>query len=221
VKSPSRHVTLLQRTDCSDFVLDCIRHLRSNPPVQTLDLSGSESRSEGRLKSLFWPSVRTGSDLDYLGVQGFWVCAVVAVISLVVLAIAGTPVTGVFIFLFFFLGGVGVRERSQYAAAVVFLMYVADGITTFTTTGPSVVRILIAALLLSNLRATWVAAHWRPGSDDAILPPRFSETWGDKIADQLPMWLWPKIRILYYVFSACFLLLVAAGLIMMVRHRSA
>lgn len=188
--------------------------------MQTLGLSGSESRSEGRLKSLFWPSIRTGSDLDYLGVQGFWVCAVVAVISLGVLAIAGTPVTGVFIFLFFFLGGVGVRERSQYAAAVVFVMYVADGITTFTTTGPSVVRILIAALLLSNLRATWIAAHWRPDSDDAILPPRFAETWGDKIADQLPMWLWPKIRILYYVFSTCFLLLVAAGLIMMVRHRS-
>jgi len=183
--------------------------------MQTLDLSGSESRSEGRLKSLFWPSIRTASDLDYLGTQGFWVCTVVAVISLALLIFTGKPIIGAFVFLFYFLGGVGVRERSQYAAAVIFLMYVLDTVTS----GPGVVRILIAALLLSNLRATWIASHWSPNSEEAILPPRFSETWSDKFADQLPMWLWPKLRILYYVFSACFLLLVAVGLLMLARHR--
>ena len=187
----------------------------SIPPMQTLDLSGSEPRSEGRLKSLFWPSIRTGSDLDYLGTQGFWVCALVAVISLIFLVIVGKPLLGVFIFLYYFLGGVGVRERSQYAAAVIFLMYVADTITT----GPSVVKILFAALLLSNLRATWIASHWSPTSEQAALPPRFNETWGDKLADQLPMWLWPKLRIPYYVLSGCFLLLVVIGLLTILRHR--
>jgi hypothetical protein len=184
--------------------------------MQTLDLSGSETRSEGRLKSLFWPSIRTANDLDYLGTQGFWVCTVVAVVSVVFFIFSGKPIIGAFVFLFYFLGGVGVRERSQYAAAVIFLMYVLDTITS----GPSIVRVLFAALLLSNLRATWIASHWSPNSDEAILPPRFSETWGDKFADQLPMWLWPKLRIIYYVFSACFLLLVAVGLLMLIRHRS-
>jgi hypothetical protein len=153
--------------------------------------------------------------LDYLGTQGFWVCALVAVISLIFLVFLGKPLLGVFIFLFYFLGGVGVRERSQYAAAVIFLMYVADTITT----GPSVVKILFAALLLSNLRATWIASHWSPTSEQAALPPRFNETWGDKLADQLPMWLWPKLRIPYYVLSGCFLLLAVIGLLTILRHR--
>jgi len=185
--------------------------------MQTLDLSGPAAHSEGRLKSLFWPSIRTGSDVDYLGAQGFWVCTVVAVVSLVVFAISGKAILGAVIFLFYFLGGVGVRERSRYAAAVIFVMFVADMLTG----GLGVVRILLSALLLSNLRATWIASRWSPTSDDAILPPRFAETWSDKFADKLPMWLWPKLRILYYVFSACLLLLTAAGLVMMIRHRSA
>jgi hypothetical protein len=95
-------------------------------------------------------------------------------------------------------------------------MYITDAITN-----PGVVRVLIAALLLSNIRATSIASSWRPNSDEAILPPRFGETWSDKVADQLPMWLWPKLRIPYYVFSACFFLLVAAGLFMLIRHRPA
>ncbi len=36
---------------------------------------------------------------------------------------------------------------------------------------------------------------------------------GDKLADKLPMWLWPKVRILYYVFSGGFLMFVAIGLV--------
>jgi|SRR5215469_7181756 len=134
--------------------------------MQTLDLSGSESRSEGRLKSLFWPSIRTGSDLDYLGTQGFWVCTLVAAVSFVFSVVLGKPIIGGLMFVFYFLGGVGVRERSQYAAAVVFLAYVADAVVL----GLSIVRILFAALLLSNLRATLIASDWNPGSDAATLP---------------------------------------------------
>jgi hypothetical protein len=35
--------------------------------VETLNLSGSSARSESRLKSLFWPQIENGSDVDYLG----------------------------------------------------------------------------------------------------------------------------------------------------------
>ena len=41
--------------------------------MQTLGLTDSAPRTEGRLKSLFWPSIKTGDDVDYLGTQGFWV----------------------------------------------------------------------------------------------------------------------------------------------------
>jgi hypothetical protein len=184
--------------------------------MQTLDLSGSRSHSEGRLRSLFWPSIRTASDLDYLGTEGFWICVVVAVISFTVLAMSGKPLLGALVFLVYFLGGVGVRERSLYTAAVIFVMFAADSIAT----GPSIVRVLLAAVLLSNLRATWIASRWSPNSDEAALPPRFSETWSDKLADQLPMWLWPKVRIPYYVLSSAFLALTVAGVIMLIRHRT-
>jgi hypothetical protein len=179
----------------------------SNPPVETLGLSDSTPRIDGRLKSLFWPTIQNGSDVDYLGAQGYWVCTVVAVLSFVFLASSGQPITGVLILLFYYLGGVGVRERSRYAAAMVSLMYLLD-----TIFAPGIVRILISALLLSNLRATWIGAGWRLDSEQAVLPPRLGETLGDKLADLFPMWLWPKVRILYYVFSASFLMLVVFGL---------
>jgi hypothetical protein len=110
--------------------------------------------------------------------------------------------------LFYYLGGVGVRERSRFAAAVIFAMYLLD-----TLLSPGVVRVLFTALLLSNLRATWIASGWKPGSEESFLPPRMNETLLDKFRDMLPAWLWPKIRIFYYVFSLCFLLLTAVGLV--------
>ena len=181
----------------------------SNARVETLGLSDASTRSESRLKTLFWPSIESGSDVDYLGAQGYWVCALVAVVSFVFLVITGQVITGTAILLFYYLGGVGVRERSRYAAAVVFLMYLLD-----TVLSPGIVRVLFAALLLSNLRATWIASRWTPGSEESILPPRFNETWTDKFADTLPAWLWPKTRILYYIFSAGFLLLVLVAMMM-------
>lgn len=191
--------------------------------MQTLGLSDSTPRPESRLRSLFWPSIKTGSDVDYLGRQGFWVCTVVAVVSFVFLVAVDRAGSGLLILLFYFLGGVGVRERSPYAATVVFVMYLLDtlllGIALLS--GGGVVRVILLALLLSNLRATWIASRWQPGSEDATLPPRLGETWGDKLADQLPMWLWPRARILYYIFSAGLLILIANGLVKMILRRLA
>src|SRR5229473_95078 len=184
--------------------------------METLGLSGSAERSEGRLKSLFWPSIQNGTDVDYLGAQGYWVCTIVAIVSFVFLAINGQPITGVAVLLFYYVGGVGVRERSYYAALVVFIMYLLD-----TLLAPGIVRIILSALLLSNLRATWIAATWRPESEEAALPPRLNETFTDKLADQLPTWLWPKVRVAYYIYSAGFLLLVIVGLASMAMKMKA
>lgn len=179
--------------------------------METLGLSDSTPRSESRLKSLFWPSIATASDVDYLGAQGYWICLLVAVVSFIFLAMTGQAITGGAILLFYYFGGVGVRERSRYAAAVVFAMYALDTLVG----GVGVVRIMIGALLLSNLRATWIAATWKPDSDEAALPPRLNETWSDKLADRFPMWIWPKARIAYYIYSGGFLALVVVGLVMM------
>lgn len=179
--------------------------------METLNLSGASARSESRLKSLFWPEIENGSDLDYLGAQGYWLCTLVSVISLVFLLATGKPLTAVALLLFYYLGGVGVRERNRYAAAAVFAMYLLD-----TLLALGMVRILFSALLLSNLRATWIASGWQPGSEESVLPPRLNETVLDRFRDVVPAWLWPKIRIFYYIFSIAFLLLVVIGLIMLV-----
>lgn len=172
-------------------------------------------RSEGRIKSLLWPSVQSSSDVDYLGAQGYWVCVAVAVLSFVVLTISGQPIMGTFVLLFYYLSGVGVREHSRYAAGCVSVAYLAD----MFASGPSIVRIALAALLLSNLRATWIAARWKPESQEAAPVPRWGESWTDKFADKLPTFLWPKLRILYYILSACYLILVVIGLAILFRRR--
>jgi hypothetical protein len=188
--------------------------------MQTLGLSDPTPRSEGRLKSLFWPSIQSGIDVDYLAVQGFWVCTIVGGMSLVFSVFAGQPVTGVLVFLLFHLGGVGVREHNPFAAAVMLVYYLVDFLVSSififaNSPGVGVVKTLIIALLVSNLRATWIAGNWKPESDEAALPPRFGETFFDKIADKWPAFIWPKVKVVYYIYSVGFLALVVAGIIVM------
>lgn len=191
--------------------------------MQTLGLSDSTTRTEGRLKSLFWPSIQSGADVDYLAVQGFWLCTAVGVISLLFLALANHPIIGVLVFLLFHLGGVGVREHNPFAAAVILVYYIVDFLASFlfllNSPAIGVVRAIIIALLLSNLRATWIAGGWKPDSEEAALPPRFGETFSDKLADQWPAFIWPKVKVLYYIFSFGYLALAVAGLIVAIVRK--
>ena len=180
--------------------------------MQTLGISDSTTQSESRLKSLFWPSIQSGADVDYLAVQGYWVCTLVGVFSLLILTIAGQPITGVLVFLVFHLGGVGVREHNPFAAGVTLAYYIVD---YFAAPGFSIVRIIFTALLLSNLRATWIADHWKPDSEEAALPPRMADTFFDKLADKWPAFIWPKVKVVYYIFSVAFLAVIVAGVIVM------
>jgi hypothetical protein len=194
--------------------------------MQTLGLSDSTTRTEGRLKSLFWPSIQSGADVDYLAVQGFWVCTLVGVMSLALLLLGRQPILGIVLFLLFHLGGVGVREHNPLAAAIVLLYYVIDFLTSFVfvffnSPGIGVVKIIVIALLLSNLRATWIAGNWKPDSEEAALPPRMGDTFFDKLSDKWPAFIWPKVKWLYYIFSfACLILIVAGSIVTMLRgHR--
>jgi hypothetical protein len=81
------------------------------------------------------------------------------------------------------------------------------------------VNVLVSAVLLSTLRATFIASFWEPATVEAEMPIRLNETWGDKFADQWPKWLWPKIQIVYYIYSGCFLFLMLLGTVMIVLRR--
>ncbi len=190
--------------------------------MQTLGLSDTAERTESRLKSLFWPSVQSGADVDYLGAQGYWVCTFVGVASFLFSLRQGSWLLAVVLLLLFHLGGVGVRERDPLAAAFVFAFYTVDTLVSVillvfsSPWGLIVFKIFVVALLLSNVRATIIASNWRRGSEETAMPARFNETWSDKFVDQWPAKIWPKVRILYYVFGSCVLLLVTIGLARMI-----
>lgn len=182
--------------------------------MQTLGVSNQTPQSDSRLKNIFWPTIHTGSDVDTLGSQGFWICTIVGVVAFVVSLVSGNPIVGFFLLIFFYLGGVGVRQHDLYSAIVVFIMYL-----TNTLASPGILNVILTAVLLSTLRATFIASFWEPETVDAEMPIRLNETWGDKFSDQWPKWLWPKIQIVYYIYSALFILLTVAGLAVVVLRR--
>src|SRR5712692_2826067 len=106
--------------------------------MEQLGLSHSTVRSEGRLKSIFWPAIRHEADVDNIGRQGFWICCLVALGNLVFSLFGGWFLAGLFESVFFFLGGIGVRQRSRVAAVVLFISY---GLATLVV-GFSVLRIV-------------------------------------------------------------------------------
>jgi hypothetical protein len=193
--------------------------------MQTLGLSGESKPSDGRLKSIFWPSVQNAWDVDYLGRQGLWICLLIAVFQLVLSVISGNPATlvvGVLEALVFAVGGLGVRESSWAAAAMVFSLFVLNLLYgAVMGQPPGILAIIFGAVLLSNVRAAYLASRWKPATEEEDRPMRFSETFSDKLADQLPAAAWPILRIPFLVVSSLLLLVSVAGLIMTIlQHMS-
>lgn len=183
--------------------------------MQTLGLSSESKRSDGRLKSIFWPTVENAWDVNYLGQQGFWICLVIAIVQLIVTALVGSPlflVLGIITFVIFIIGGMGVREASWPAAALVFTIFFAGMVDTFTKGHPpGVLTIIAAAVLLSNVRAAFLASEWRPAAEGEDRPTRFNETFTDKLVDQLPGKAWPILRVPFFILAGLYLLLVFVG----------
>lgn len=176
--------------------------------MQTLDLSGSSKKSDGWLKSLLWPTVDNAWDVDYLGQQGFWICLIIGLVSLAFVAITASEVPslagrigallfGLIVFFVYFVGGMGVRQSSWPAAAMIFSIYVIDQLSTGRV--PSVLPIIIGAVLLSNLRAAFLASRWAPVVDGEDRPTRFNETFRDKLVDHVPPRAWPILKIPFFV----------------------
>jgi hypothetical protein len=181
--------------------------------MQSLNLSGETKKSDGSLKSLFWPTVENAWDVDYLGQQGFWICFVVAIVNLVfaTLEIPNstepflTLILGIPVSFIYFVGGMGVRHASWPAALTVFGLYVLDHLSAGRL---GIVPIIFGGVLLSNVRATILASKWKQATEDEDRPTRFNETLVDKLADQLPPRAWPALKYPFYFFAIAMLLLL-------------
>jgi hypothetical protein len=131
--------------------------------MQTLGLSDSTPRSDSRLKSLFWPSIQNVTDVDYVTRQGFWLCIVVAVLTVGLGLVQGVGLAILLDGAFFALCGVGIRERSRVAVVAAFLIYLLAGFV-IGARSIGIQRIVALALLASNVRAVFLVSRF--GSDD-------------------------------------------------------
>jgi len=136
-------------------------------------------------------------------VKAFWICCVVAMVTVAIGVFAGSIVGGAFEGLFFFLAGIGVRERSRVAAIAAFCAYLLSALVAqrYTGSGFGFVRIVFLALLFANIRGNWLSAGWTKDSQALVVPMRLKQTIGDKFADELPTFLWPKARFVFYVLA--------------------
>ncbi|HLH02890.1 MAG TPA: hypothetical protein VKX25_08980 [Bryobacteraceae bacterium] len=141
--------------------------------MQSLGLSESVPRSENRLKALFWPAIRNETDFDYVTEQGFWVCCVVAVLTFLSSLLIHHPFSGLFEALFFFLAATGVRQCSRAAAITAFCAYLLRILVglRISPANVGIIAVIFLALLLSTVRATWMAAGWRKGSARVEIAP--------------------------------------------------
>jgi hypothetical protein len=192
--------------------------------MQTLGLSSESKRSDGRLKSLFWPTVENAWDVDYLGQQGMWICTAVAVMSLIGGLLTGNVVlvaVAILTALFYWIGGMGVRQANWLAAAAVFLVYAINlailGAHILAPAG--LIQLAFALVLLSNVRAAFLASEWRPAEGDTDRPTRFNETLADKYIDQMPVKLWPVLQIPFLVLAVVMLLFSLVGAALIVAQR--
>lgn len=197
--------------------------------MQSLGLSGQSDRSDGRLKSIFWPKVENAWDVDYLGQQGFWICFLIAAFQLGFSLITGNPLliaVGLFCGLVYLTGGMGVREKCWPAAALIFACYFVDTLYTLLSglffTPAGMLRVLFLGLLLTNLRATFIASEWRPAAEGEDIPQRFSDSLRDKLVDSWPPKLWPRLQVPFYALAGLWLIMSLLGLIglLLIRMRN-
>jgi hypothetical protein len=193
--------------------------------MQTLGLSSKPQPADNLFKRLFWPAIESQYDVDLLGQQGFWVCVVVAVLSLAMMLILGMPLTGLFTAVVYFLGGCGVRQRSIAAAALVFALYLANfvGGIILGSVGNPLIPVFVLMLLFANVRATVLSRRWMDQPTDLVdqdFPERSVETVADKFANKLPALLWPKSRYIFFSLGGILLLLSIIGVGMMKKQAS-
>lgn len=170
--------------------------------MQTLGISESTPKPENRLKALFWPRVQYPEDIDLLGTQGYWVCVVLSAFTLVMGLSRHNGAAGWVDALYFYLAGVGIRRTSRFAAASAFLIYLLGVVAEIKIAhSGGVESIFFLALLLSNVRATWLAKGFAIKQGSAQLDPAIVQSQSAVFTDVLPRLIWPVGQWLYYGLS--------------------
>ncbi len=173
-----------------------------------LGLSGEPTQDDNLFKRLFWPS-NNPTEVDTLGQQGFWICLIVGLVSTVASLLTGHPLLGLLLLVFYWLGGMGVREYSVWAAVSVALAYaISLVLSVFTRHMPGIIDVIIEGLLLANIRGTYIASQWKKRADPSEFPDRLNTLFWDKVVDQIPQKVWPVGRYIFFVVGLFYLALL-------------
>lgn len=179
--------------------------------MSTLGLDGTPQKEDNLFKRLFWPS-DSPYEVDMLGQQGMWVCLVSGALSSGAMAFGGHPLLALLNLLFYWVGGMGVREHAIAAAILVATGQVLNVLAaTLAGMPPGALSLICTGLLLANVRGTLIAARWVQRAPQEF-PERLGETITDKLIDQLPFRVWPKITIAFYSIASMYLALCVLGI---------
>jgi hypothetical protein len=176
-----------------------------------LELDGNPVKDDNMLQRLFWPSDHAG-EAEYLGIQGFWICVAIAVVSSIALLVRGSWIVAPLVFFFYLLGGIGVREHSVVAAVLVASDYwIEKAFNLSQGQSPGLSGLAAGVLLIANIRETWIAAKWMKQGDPEAFPERRNSTFFERFADRMPARVWPGSRIPFYIVAGIYMLLVVLG----------
>jgi hypothetical protein len=188
--------------------------------METLGLSSPRQKEDNFFQRLFWPTIHNQYDVDLLGAQGFWIAAAVGLVSGIVLTISGQLLIGLVVAFVFIAGACGVRERSIAASILIFVLYLLDVMSRYiltpTQAGSPVVAFIAIMLLLANVRATIISETWfraAEGQGDHDLPERITSSFSDKLVNQAPIVIWPKIKYPFFVIAVILIFLTATGIV--------
>jgi hypothetical protein len=191
-----------------------------NRRMSMLGLDGAPHREENFIKRMFWPANQPYA-VDSLGQQGLWVCLAVAIISTVVSVVSGHPFIALLVLLFYWTGGMGVREHSMAAAVLLTMGYLGSVLMVVLLGGlPGILDVLIAGLLLANIRGTYIASSWKKRAEPDSFPERLNSTFTDKLIDQWPARFWPKGRFAFFAVAAIYASLFVLGVVGTMRLRA-
>lgn len=124
--------------------------------MQTLGLSDSTPKSEGRLRALLWPTIGSDVAAATVGQNAMYACVGVGAVTIALVLLRITPVSGLLDAALFLMLGIGVRQFSIAASILALLLYVANVVMSIAhgVIGPGgVVAVIITSLFISSVRA--------------------------------------------------------------------
>jgi hypothetical protein len=114
---------------------------------------------------------------------------------------------------FYYLSGVGIRVRSRFAAVTVFVMFLLNLLPEARSIQPIFfVKLVVLAVLGTNIRATFLAAKWAETQTEPP-PAPISGSFMDNFGDLWPRRIWPIGQYVYYVMTALIALLLILGIV--------